>query len=185
MNAYMVMMTLSLQYDSWQEKSPHPDERTTKYGSPRCNMIHHIPSTRAHCDSKRKGDIYIALLRLLIVFDWWKHINIDVTLPFWVTMRSGRRNVMNHIASRGTIFGRSFVGVRGFFLPWVRDITPPRNWRHKKFECSKIHIWSWWRSRCSMTHGKKNPRTPTKERPNMVPLDAIWFITFRLPERCE
>jgi hypothetical protein len=44
---------------------------------------------------------------------------MDVTLPFWVIMRSGRRNVMNHIASRGTIFGRSFVGVRGFFLPWV------------------------------------------------------------------
>jgi hypothetical protein len=30
-------------------------------------------------------------------------------------MRSGRRNVMNHIASRGTIFGRSFVGVRDVF----------------------------------------------------------------------
>ena len=58
---------------------------------------------------------HFSLLRLLIVFDWWKHINIDVTLPFWVIMRSGRRNVMNHIASRGTIFGRSFVGVRGFF----------------------------------------------------------------------
>jgi len=29
--------------------------------------------------------------------------------PFWVIVRSGRRNVMNHIASR----------VRGFFLPWV------------------------------------------------------------------
>jgi hypothetical protein len=31
----------------------------------------------------------------------------------------GRWNMMNHIASRGTIFGRSFVGVREFFLPWV------------------------------------------------------------------
>ena len=62
---------------------------------------------------------HFSLLRLLIVFDWWKHINIDVTLPFWVTMRSGRRNVMNYIASKGTIFCRSFVGVRGFFLPWV------------------------------------------------------------------
>ena len=29
---------------------------------------------------------------------------MDVTLPFWVIMRSGRRNVMNHIASRGAIF---------------------------------------------------------------------------------
>jgi hypothetical protein len=34
-------------------------------------------------------------------------------------VRSGRRNVMNHIASRGTIFGRFFVGVRGIVLPWV------------------------------------------------------------------
>ena len=44
---------------------------------------------------------HISLLRLLVVFDWWKHINMDDTLPFWVIMRSGRRNVMNHIASRG------------------------------------------------------------------------------------
>jgi hypothetical protein len=29
-----------------------------------------------------------------------------------------------------------------------------------------------------MTHDKKNPRTTTKERPNMDPLEAIWFITF-------
>jgi hypothetical protein len=35
------------------------------------------------------------------------------TRPNW------RWNVMNHIASRETIFGRSFVGVRGIFLPWV------------------------------------------------------------------
>jgi hypothetical protein len=31
-------------------------------------------------------------------------------------MHSGCWNVMNHIASRGTIFGRSFVGFRGFFF---------------------------------------------------------------------
>jgi hypothetical protein len=30
---------------------------------------------------------------------------------------------------------------------------------------------------------KKIPAPPTKERPNMVPLDAIWFITFHRPER--
>jgi hypothetical protein len=62
---------------------------------------------------------HFSLLRLLVVFDWWKHINMDVTLPFWVIMRSGRRNVMNHITSRGIIFCRSFVGVQDFFLPWV------------------------------------------------------------------
>jgi hypothetical protein len=42
-----------------KNNSPHSDERTTKYGSPRCNMIHHIPLSRAHDDSKRKGDIHI------------------------------------------------------------------------------------------------------------------------------
>jgi hypothetical protein len=34
-------------------------------------------------------------------YDWWTHINMDVTLPFWVIMRSGRWNGMNHIASMG------------------------------------------------------------------------------------
>ena len=47
---------------------------------------------------------------LLVVFDWWKHINMDVTLLFLVIMRSGRRNVMNHIATKGTIFGRRGCG---------------------------------------------------------------------------
>ena len=61
-----------------------------------------------------------------------------------------------------------------------RGISPPRNWRHKKIQ---IHIWSWWRSGRSMTHGKTNARIPTKELPNMVPRDAIWFISFRHPER--
>jgi hypothetical protein len=55
-------------------------------------------------DLKRQFLNHCSLLRLLVVFDWWKHINMDVTFPFWVIMRSGRRNVMNHIASRGTIF---------------------------------------------------------------------------------
>ena len=32
---------------------------TTKYGPPPCNMIHHIPPSQAHDDSKRKGDIHI------------------------------------------------------------------------------------------------------------------------------
>jgi hypothetical protein len=47
----------------------------------------------------------------------------DVTLPFWVIMHSGCWNVMNHIASRGTIFGRSFVGVRGFFFTMSHTAT--------------------------------------------------------------
>ena len=37
---------------------PAPDKRTTKYGPPRCNIIHHLPPSRAHDDSKRKGDIH-------------------------------------------------------------------------------------------------------------------------------
>lgn len=40
----------------------------------------------------------------------------DFTLPFWVITRSGRRNVMNHIAPRGPYL---VVGMRGMFLAWV------------------------------------------------------------------
>jgi hypothetical protein len=37
-----------------------PRTSTTKYGPPfRWNMFHHIPPSRAHDDSKRKGDIHI------------------------------------------------------------------------------------------------------------------------------
>jgi hypothetical protein len=43
--------------------------------------------------------------------------NMDVTLPFWVIMRPGRRNVMNHIAMKGGPY--LVVGVRGILLPWV------------------------------------------------------------------
>ena len=39
------------------KKSSRPEERTTKYDPPRCNMIHHIPPSRSHDDSKRKDDI--------------------------------------------------------------------------------------------------------------------------------
>jgi hypothetical protein len=97
---------------------------------------------------------------LLVVFDWWKHINMDVTLPFSVIMRSGRRNVMNHIATKWTIFGRAHMT--------YRCITPtPELTSQKKLE---IHIWSWWRSHRSMTHGKKNPR---------IPDDQIWSISLQ------
>jgi hypothetical protein len=60
---------------------------------------------------------HFSLFRLLVVFDWWKYINMEFILPFWVIMRSGRRNVMNHIATKRTIFGRRGCGE--FFLPWV------------------------------------------------------------------
>jgi hypothetical protein len=63
-----------------------------------------------HWICSRKILNQFSLIRLLAVFDWWKHINMDVTLPFWVIMRSGRRNVMNHIPTRGTIFGRRGAG---------------------------------------------------------------------------
>ena len=36
-----------------------PRTPATKYGPPRWNMVHHIPPSRAHDDSKRKGDIPI------------------------------------------------------------------------------------------------------------------------------
>ena len=57
------------------------------------------------------------LFDLLVVFDWWRHINRDVTLPFWVIMRSGRWNVMNHIPTKGGPY--LVVVVRGILLPWV------------------------------------------------------------------
>jgi hypothetical protein len=60
---------------------------------------------------------HFSLFDLLVVFDWWKHINMDVTLPFWVIMRSGRWNVMNHIPTKGGPY--LVVGVRGILLPWV------------------------------------------------------------------
>jgi hypothetical protein len=63
------------------------------------------------CNSGNKGGIcelmmlsilnHFSLFDLLVVFDWWTHINRDVTLPFWVIVRSGRWNVMNHIPTRG------------------------------------------------------------------------------------
>jgi hypothetical protein len=43
--------------------------------------------------------------------------NMDVTLPFWVIVRSGRWNVMNHIATKGEPY--LVVGVRRILLPWV------------------------------------------------------------------
>ena len=72
---------------------------------------------------------HFSLFDLLVVFDWWKHINMDVTLPFWVIMRSGRWNVMNHIATKGGPY--LVVEVRGILLPWV---IVRREGRHD-------HIW--------------------------------------------
>jgi hypothetical protein len=60
---------------------------------------------------------HFSLFDLLVVFDWWKHINMDVTLPFWVIMRSGRWNVMNLIPPKGWPY--LVVGVWGILLPWV------------------------------------------------------------------
>ena len=41
----------------WLMVKEFPAPPTTKYGPFRCNMIHRIPPSRAHDDSKRKGDI--------------------------------------------------------------------------------------------------------------------------------
>ena len=58
---------------------------------------------------------------------------MDVILPFWVIMRWWRRNVMNHVASRGAIFDRSFVGERGFFLPMSHTATRASWWPYMHF----------------------------------------------------
>jgi hypothetical protein len=50
-------------------------------------------------------------------FDWRKHINMDDTIPFWVIVRSGRWNVMNHIPTMGRPY--LVVVVRGILLPRV------------------------------------------------------------------
>ena len=60
---------------------------------------------------------HFSLFDLLVVFDWWTHINSDATLPFWVIMPSGRWNVMNHIPTKGGPY--LVVVVRGILLPWV------------------------------------------------------------------
>ena len=73
---------------------------------------------------------HFSLLRLLVVFDWWKHINMDVTLPFWVIMRSGRRHVMNHIATKGTIFGRRGCGD---FFTMSHTATRASSWPYMDF----------------------------------------------------
>ena len=73
------------------------------------------------CNSEKKRVIcelmmlsilnHFSLFDLLVVFDWWKHINMDVTLPFWVIVRSERGNVMKNIPTKGgTIFGRRGAG---------------------------------------------------------------------------
>ena len=83
---------------------------------------------------------HFSLLRLLVGFWLVKHINMDVTLPFWVIMRSGRRNVMNHIASRGTIFGRSFVGVRGIYFSMSHTATRASSWPYMDFWTFKFFV---------------------------------------------
>ena len=59
-----------------------------------------------------------------------ENINMDVTLPFWVITRSGRRNVMNHIASRGTIFGRRVAG-----NVFSMSHTATSSWPYMDFKC--------------------------------------------------
>ena len=46
-----------------KKKIRTPDERTAKYGPPRCNMIHHIPPSRAHDDLKPKVVIHIDIIK--------------------------------------------------------------------------------------------------------------------------
>jgi hypothetical protein len=41
----------------WRMAKIFPTAPTTKHGPFRCNLIHHITPSRAHDDSKQKGDI--------------------------------------------------------------------------------------------------------------------------------
>jgi hypothetical protein len=81
-------------------------------------------------------DTYVSKFFIFLIFarsgpewgyDWWKHINIDVTLPFWVIVRSGRWNVMNPTKGEPYLV----VGVRGILLPWVilrREVRHDHIW---------------------------------------------------------
>jgi hypothetical protein len=56
----------------------------------------------------------------------------DVTLPFWVIMRSGRRNVMNHIASRGPYLVVLSSGCRILFT-MSHTATRAASWPYMDF----------------------------------------------------
>jgi hypothetical protein len=58
--------------------------------------------------------------------------NMDVTLPFWVIVRSRRRNVMNHIASRGPYL---VVEVRGILYTMSHTTTRASLWPYMDFKC--------------------------------------------------
>ena len=98
---------------------------------------------------------HFSLFDLLVVFDWWTHINSDATLPFWVIMRSGRWNVMNHIPTKeGTIFDR-----RGAGNSFTMSLTATRgsSWPYMDFIffCD-VSSGGWWL--CPyMTYGRGIP----------------------------
>jgi hypothetical protein len=78
----------------------------------------------------------------------YKHVYL-----IWVIICSGRRNVMNHIASRETIFGRSFIGMRGIFLPWV-ILRRERHHDHIWIFEHSIFLWRQFRGGVMPLYGK-------------------------------
>ena len=73
----------------------------------------------------------------------------------WRSSREG--DILVPQKTRGVV-ASPYMG-RPAHFPYKGIIPPPPpNWRHKKFE---IHIWSWRRSRHSMTHAENIPHTPT------------------------
>ena len=65
-------------------------------------------------------------------FDLWKHINMDVALPFWVIVRAGRQNVMNHIAMMGGPY--LFFGGAGNPFTMSHTATRGSSWPYTDFK---------------------------------------------------
>jgi hypothetical protein len=65
---------------------------------------------------------HFSLLRMLVIFDWWKHINMDVTLPFWVIMRS--TDVTKDLNVQKSIYGHDDALVAVWLM--VKKIPAPR-----------------------------------------------------------
>jgi hypothetical protein len=159
------------------------------------------------CNRKKKGGIcelmmisilnHFSLLRMLVIFDWWKHINMDVTLPFWVIMRSGRRNMMNHTASRGSYLVVLSSGCGDFVFTMSHTATRASSWPYMDFWTFKSFVtsvsgWSYapiWEMGVSMAlYGSLHPSLSFWGAwKTTLPTTLVWWYGrhHNLIDRCE
>ena len=128
------------------------------------------------------------LKRLLVVFWLVNTYQYDVTLPFWVIMRSGRRNVMNHIATKGGSY--LVVDVRGILLQWL---IVQREGRHDHIWISIFFVTSVQEGGCGYAliwhMGGVYPYMETPQRRRFLgwlkcPLPYYSYATFLVQEKC-